>query len=65
MVKLVSVYKVESIKMVHEKLNQFIEQQRSLANADESDMFYQPKSEVECMDRWLILRNNTEDGTVK
>lgn len=25
----------------------------------------QNKTEVECMDRWLDLRNNTEDGTVK
>ena len=34
-------------------------------NADHSDLFAVPKTEVECMDRWLILRNNTEDGTVK
>ncbi|NDC25049.1 MAG: hypothetical protein EBZ49_13120, partial [Proteobacteria bacterium] len=25
----------------------------------------QLKTEIECMDRWLYLRNNTEDGTIK
>lgn len=65
LVKLVSNFKVDNIHIVNEKLNQFIDGAREYMNADHSDLFAVPKTEVECMDRWLILRNNTEDGTVK
>ncbi len=54
--RLVSLHKVENIEAVAEKMNTFIDFQ---ANGAEH------KSSVECMDRWLLLRNNTEDGTVK
>lgn len=32
---------------------------------EQQAIYCQKKTEIECMDRWLLLRNNTEDGTVK
>jgi hypothetical protein len=65
LVKLVSSFKVDNINVVNDKLNQYIDGARDFVNAEMNDLYFQPKTEVECMDRWLILRNNTEDGTVK
>jgi len=53
------------MKLVQEKLNTYIESQKRIINCENADFYHQIKSEVECMDRWLLLRNNTEDGTVK
>ena len=70
---LVSNYKVENIHIITEKLNKYIDEQRADLkaihrnpnNRGEQASFYTNKTEVECMDRWLQIRNNTEDGTVK
>ena len=40
LVKLVSIYKVENINVVHEKLNQYIEQQKAKAPVDTYDFFF-------------------------
>ena len=65
LVRLVSIYKVEQIEKVHKELNLFIEKQKETTPEDQQSVYCQTKTEVECMDRWLMLRNNTEDGTVK
>lgn len=65
LMKLVQQYKVENIKVVHERVNEYIDKQKDKVSPRQQMVFYQPKSEVDCMDRWLLLRNNTEDGTVK
>ena len=57
-----SCHKVDNIGVVTQKLNAYMDtfkgKQHQLALCAH-------KSEVDCMDRWLLLRNNTEDGTVK
>ena len=65
--KLTQQYKVENIKVVHEKINEYIDKQKDKVSREprQQMVFYQPKSEVDCMDRWLLLSKNTEDGTVK
>ena len=63
--KLVQQFKVENIKVVHERVNEYIDKQKDKVSPRQQMVFYQHKSEVDCMDRWLLLRNNTEDGTVK
>ena len=63
--RLVSLYKVEQIAKVHKELNHYIEKQKETTPQDQQSHYCQTKTEVECMDRWLMLRNNTEDGTVK
>lgn len=37
----------------------------ALNKAFHSTLHYRVKTEIECMDRWLYLRNNTGDGTTK
>ena len=65
LVRLVSKYRVEQIHIVHAHLNQYIEKKKEALPAEQHSIYCQQKTEVECMDRWLLLRNNTEDVTVK
>ncbi len=65
LVKLVSIYKVENIQQVQKELNHFIELKMEELPSEQHHILCQLKTEIECMDRWLYLRNNTEDGTIK
>jgi hypothetical protein len=61
LIKLVKKYKVDNIEQVQKEMNQFI---TTLKDENPENRTVK-KTEVECMDRWLFLRNNTGDGTVK
>ena len=63
LMKLVDAHKVENIEIIHRLLNEFIDEKRK--STDSLQESWLDKSKVECMDRWLKLRNNTGDGTVK
>lgn len=65
MIRLVQREKVENIRVVHAQLNAYIDKRKEVVPVAQHAMLCQNKTEVECMDRWLFLRNNTEDGTVK
>ena len=60
---LVDAHKVENIDIIHKVLNEFIDEKRK--STDSLQESWLDKSKVECMDRWLKLRNSTGDGTVK
>lgn len=63
--ELVEIHKVENIIMIHKLLNEFIDLRRQSADVEPFKENWLAKSKVECMDRWLKLRNSTGDGTVK
>lgn len=58
-----SQYRVENISKVRDIINNFIKDFNE--RIKDKHLLYLPKNTVDCMDRWLYLRNNTEDGTVK
>ena len=63
--ELVDMHKVENIGLIHKLLNEFIDVRRASVNVESFKDNWLSKSKVECMDRWLKLRNSTGDGTVK
>ena len=63
--ELVDMHKVENIGLIHKLLNEFIDVRRASVNIESFKDNWLSKSKVECMDRWLKLRNSTGDGTVK
>jgi len=65
LIRLVSVHKVENITIVTDRINKVIQEINIRNQQNEHYQFQKDKNTVECMDRWLFLRNNTEDGTVK
>ena len=65
LMELVDIHKVENIGLIHKLLNEFIDKQRMSVSDESYRENWPTKSKVECMDRWLKLRNSTGDGTVK
>lgn len=65
MIRLVSLHKVENIGTVTELLNASIPSEAGRRGQKDKHVVSHGRTAVECMDRWLYLRNNTEDGTVK
>ena len=56
---------IEQIKKVCKQLNDFINEEKKEIPEIKHDELCRLKNDEECIDRWLNLRNTTEDSNIK
>ena len=63
--QLVDKYSTDQTHLIHKCMNDYINSMKKVIPKCEHEERCVNKTEVECMDRWLFLKNHAEDGTIK